>query len=98
MPEPTIDAAVAVGAALIAVLLGVWVAYLRLRAEPAPKIVEVRPPAPEKPKREFIREFGFWQDPEDGLDYCAKCEVTPLHRTPPGREEDALVRRLNRRL
>ena len=77
---------VIVGLALILLLLATWIVHLRLQPKPKPEVVEVRVEVPveaKKPNRTWT-EFGFWKDVDDGLDYCAKCDVTPLHRQEPG--------------
>lgn len=71
-------AEIIVALVLIVVLLAAWIAYLR---RPVPTALPAA--EPEKPRREWTQ-LGFWKDLDDGLDYCAKCNVTPLHKKEAG--------------
>ena len=76
-----LSAQILIGLGLTTILLATWVAYLRFQPKPEPISA---PAEPQKPRREFNPQLGFWKNLDDGLDYCAKCDVTPLSKKEAG--------------
>jgi hypothetical protein len=75
--DSSLAAQLIVALLLVIALLTAWVVYLRRPKKQT--VAEPQKVEPQKPNRQFT-EFGFWKNLGDGLDYCAKCNVTPLHR------------------